>query len=134
MLDDGFTGCSPGVALHPFGSSSFTDVSAAPVVSLRTVTRISRSGVGASDAGTARVDVGAGGVAGLAGVLPRPPAAVACEPRPSVRAAVVGRDGVLRIDDSGTIATSGVTRTENAGTTSRSLRFSPLKMSPSYRC
>src|SRR5580765_2793178 len=112
MLDDGFTekrtvrdsserenftGCSPGVALHPFGSSSFTEVSAPPVVSLRTVTRISRSGVGASDAGTARVAAGAGGAAGLAGVLPRPPAAVAGVPRPSGRAAGAGRGGVLRI-------------------------------------
>ena len=42
-----FTGCSAGVAVHPCGTSSFTDVSAGPVVSLTTVTRISRSGIGA---------------------------------------------------------------------------------------
>ena len=34
----------------------------------------------------------------------------------------------------GTIAICGVTRTESAGTTSSSVRFSPLKMLPSYRC
>src|SRR4249920_3625793 len=38
-----------------------------------------------------------------------------------------------RMDDEGMIAISGDTRTDAAGTTSRSERFSPLKMFPSYR-
>ena len=37
---------------------------------------------------------------------------------------------VDRMDADGTIATSGDTRSENAGTTSSALRFSPLKTSP----
>ena len=44
------------------------------------------------------------------------------------RAATVGNAGN---DATGTMAMSGETRTENSGTTSSSVRFSPLKMLPS---
>jgi hypothetical protein len=38
------------------------------------------------------------------------------------------------MDAAGMIATCGDIRTDNAGTTSSSVRFSPLNTSPSYRC
>ena len=121
---ENFTGCSAGVALQPCGSSSFTDVSAGPVVSLRTVTRISRSGVGAPLLLAARRAAARAGRASSTALRPRRSRRLRC-------ASPAAGPASLRIDDSGTIATCGVTRTENAGTTSSSLRFSPLKMSPS---
>jgi hypothetical protein len=53
-------------------------------------------------------------------------------PRP-VRGVAVGRGAgrAGRIDAAGMIAISGVTRTDKAGTTSSSVRFSPLNTSPS---
>src|SRR6185436_4500812 len=126
-----------------------TFVSTLPAVSLTTVTRISRSGDGADD----------GGDVARAGDRPPPcPEPVEGRPgatgevaptRPRAGDAVPGRlpragddevttggsvRGTLRIDAAGIIAIPGETRTDSAGTTSNSVRFSPLKMSPSYRC
>ena len=68
----------------------------------------------------------AGRVAAGAGVPPRPSAGAS-------RPAGVGASADWqRAASIGTIATSGeITRTDSAGTTSSSDRFSPLKMSPS---
>src|SRR5207248_6111293 len=134
-------------------------VSFAPSVLLTTVTRISRSGFGAPLFVSLCAGAGAGAVAPrppradpVAGAFrvprPAPPVPAAAPPLarpppaapPDRPAPVAGADvrrggtgGVLRIDAAGMIAMSGDTRTDNAGTTSSSVRFSPLKMSPSYR-
>src|SRR6267378_3446553 len=128
------TVCSGGVTVQPAGTSRLATTCAGPVVSLTIVTRISRSaGGGAAAAATA----GAG--RSEARPLPDWPGGVG-EPRPAgvggFRLVDVGwarssDRGALRIDAAGTIAISGDTRTENAGATSSSVRFSPLKMLPS---
>src|SRR6185295_4334224 len=119
---ENFTGCSAGVAVQSFGNSSVTTLSAGPGSSLTTVTRTSRSAGGGPSADR-------GGAAAGGGTAPRPAAA----PRP-VRGGVAGRGargGADRIDAAGMIAISGETRTDNDGTTSNSVRFSPLKTLPS---
>ena len=88
------------------------------------MTRISRSELGAPL-------LLAGAAGGVAGRAPLVPALRPRRSRPAALRVPAAGPASLRIDDSGTIATCGVTRTENAGTTSSSLRFSPLKMSPS---
>ncbi len=76
------------------------------------------SGVARQQAGQVQRDVGVGGSGALPVIVTRtsrPASASAC--------------AALR--HTGTIAMSGVTRTLMAGTTSSSVRFSPLKMLPS---
>src|SRR5215212_3832164 len=98
---ENLTGCSPGVALHPWGSSSFTDVSAGPVVSFSTVTLISRSEVGAAPAAGTAVDTGRAAAAPRPAALPARPATVApprLEPAAPPRPAVEGRADVAGVD------------------------------------
>ena len=72
--------------------------------------------------GGGATDAAGGGAAGGAPLL--------APARGAAGAGAAGATAVERSDADGTIATSGDTRTDNAGTTSRSDRFSPLKMSP----
>ena len=117
---DSVSGCSGGVAVHPFGISSVTTPSAAAGDPFTTVTRTSRDAVGGGGGGTTAA---AGGAAAGGAPLLAPA-------RGAGAAAAGGAAGDGRSEADGTIATSGDIRTDNAGTTSRSDRFSPLKMSP----
>src|SRR3954468_16457308 len=108
---DNLSGCSGGVAVHPFGISSVTTPSVAAGDPLTTVTRISRDAVTVGGGAT-----GAGGGGGAGGGALRPPA------RGAAGAGAAGAAAVGRSEAAGTIATSGDTRTDSAGTTSRSDR------------
>src|SRR6185436_11703624 len=81
--------CSGGVAVHPAGSSRCTFVSTLPVVSLTTVTRISRSGDGPADA----AEAGAGPAARPEPVEGRPGATGEVAPTPARPEPVEGRAG-----------------------------------------
>src|SRR5204863_119603 len=82
--------CSGGFTAHPCGTWSRTAASAAPTVSLTTVTRISRSALGAAEAAADRE----------------------AAPLPAVVRRTPGLAGALRIDAAGKIATSGVEAVE----------------------
>ena len=132
---ENFTACSAGDAVHPCGNSSFTTLSTGPGSSLTTVTRTSRSAGGGPPAEGGAL-TGGGVLAGRDAPAERvaPAGAGRAAPRPAgggvgAGAGRAGRAG--RIDAAGMIAISGVTRTDNDGTTSSSVRFSPLKMLPS---
>src|SRR5205085_2854003 len=128
------TGWLGGEAVQPAGSCSVTMFSTAALESLTTVTRISRRRVGRTTgapcvwpAPVVRVFVDVGVPLVATTSLRR--VSLGDEPAICFDAAVA-RSGEAT---AGMIAISGDTRTEYAGTTSRSERFSPLSSSPSYR-
>src|SRR3954468_23170423 len=93
---DNLSGCSGGVAVHPFGISSVTTPSVAAGDPLTTVTRTSRDAVAVGAAG-------AGGGGAIGGAPLRPPA------RGAAGAGAAGTAAGWRSEADGTIATSGET-------------------------